>query len=173
MLNADRLRELLDYDCETGIFSHRKKRSGVPAAGMRAGCINIARGIPYERIKVDGKAYKSHRLAWLYVNGVFPEYEIDHINGNSLDNRICNLREVTSSGNCRNRTLRANNTSGVNGVNYQDGMWVVRITHNRKKINLGVFHKLEDAKKARLAAEAKYGYHTNHGRIKSEALPTK
>ena len=167
-MNIERLKELLFYSPETGVFSHRKKRTGVPYSGMKAGCINETRGVPYERIKVDGKAYKAHRLAWLYVNGKFPDGEIDHINGNTLDNRICNLREVSSEGNCRNRTKRADNKSGVTGVNFQCGKWVARITHNKKKVNLGSFNNLEDAKAARLKAEAEYGYHANHGRDKAE-----
>jgi hypothetical protein len=140
---------------------------------MKAGCVNEARGMPYEKIKVDGKVYKSHRLAWFYVNGKFPDGEIDHINGNTLDNRICNLRDVSSEGNCRNRTKRADNKSGVTGVLWYppSGKWQAAIVHNKKKIHLGYFVDIEDAKKARKEAEVKYGYHPNHGRDKADALP--
>lgn len=172
-MNVERLRELLSYDPETGVFSHQKKRTGVPYAGMKAGYVNESRGIPYERIKVDGKAYKTHRLAWLYVHGKFPDGEIDHINGNTLDNRICNLRDVTRQDNCKNRTKRSDNKSGVNGVVWYppSQKWQASIAHDKKTIHLGYFSDIECAKKARKEAEAKYGYHSNHGRLKAEALP--
>lgn len=170
-MNIERLKELLFYNPDTGVFSHRKKRTGVPYAGMKAGYVNESRGIPYERIKVDGKAYKTHRLAWFYVHGKFPDGEIDHINGNTLDNRICNLRDVTRQDNCKNRTIRSDSKSGVNGVRFQNGKWVARITHNGKRITLGSFEDLEQAKIARREAEEKYGYHANHGRNKVVTLP--
>lgn len=170
-MNIERLKELLFYNHETGVFFHRTRRTGVPHAGSKAGCINESRGISYERIKIDGKAYKSHRLAWLYVYGELPEGEVDHINGNTLDNRIANLRDVTRRENCMNKTKRADNSSGVTGVSKQNGKWVARISHNKKRILIGSFDSLEAAKESRKEAEVKYGYHSNHGRNKADALP--
>jgi len=90
---------LLTYDPYTGLFTwlvdaYSNKVKGKIAGSIKEGYINIS---------IDRKLYRAHRLAWLYVNGVFPS-EIDHINRVKSDNRICNLREVSRSENCQNRS---------------------------------------------------------------------
>lgn len=168
-MNVNRLKELLNYDESTGIFTHKKRRSGVPVAGAKAGCRvkNLDGGI-YEVITLDRKSYKAHRLAWLYCYGSMPAMQIDHCNGDSLDNRICNLRDVSPSENCKNRTLITTNKTGVNGVswNKKESKYQVTIMHERKNINLGMFDNLEDAKEARAKGDIKYNYHASHGRDK-------
>jgi hypothetical protein len=98
-LTAERLRELLDYDPQTGNLIWRQKAHGRPA-GEVAGC-RTSRG--YWRVGVDRVEYKAHRLVWLHVYGEWPSKQIDHINRNACDNRIENLRDVTASENLVNR----------------------------------------------------------------------
>ncbi len=165
------LKDLLFYNPETGVFLHRKRRTGVPFAGMVAGSVNTTRGEHYYQICLQGKNWKAHRLAWLYVYGEFPKGDIDHINGDRLDNRISNLRDVTKSENCKNKTLRVDNKSGVSGVYWNKGgaKWHVQIAVNGKRKHLGFFSDLDEAIRVRREAEVKYGYHSNHGRLKTES----
>jgi hypothetical protein len=102
--------------------------------------------------------------------GEWPNHEIDHINGDSLDNRICNLRDVTSQGNNRNMSLAKTNTSGVCGVRYKKdrSKWVALITLNNRQTHLGYYQDFFEAVCARKSAERKYGFHENHGRQKND-----
>ena len=93
MLEALRLRELLSYDPDTGLFRWSKNK-GSKDAGELAGCVS-PKG--YILIGIDGCLYLAHRLAWLYVHGEFPEKDIDHRDQDKSNNRICNLRLATSS----------------------------------------------------------------------------
>jgi hypothetical protein len=94
-------------------------------------------------------------LAWLYVQGVWPDAEIDHVNRIRDDNRIDNLRDVTRLQNCCNRN---DNTSSVAGVHWfkQDKKWRAQIWVVSKIKHLGYFANIEDAAEARRAAELKY-----------------
>ena len=119
----------------------------------------------YRVVKVKGKEYKVHRLIWQYFFGEKPNGHIDHINGNTLDNRIINLRVVDNATNSKNRSIQSNNKSGYHGINQlPSGNWRVRINHNKKRITIGTFKSFREAKVARLEAEIKYEYHNNHGR---------
>lgn len=177
MPSPELLRQLLEYDPETGSFIWRarplemfkaspgrsaevsqilwnSKNAGEPAfqARNRDG---------YLQGKILGKTYGSHRVAWAVYYGQWPDGEIDHINHNIADNRISNLRVVTRSGNMRNTALQSNNKSGVHGVTFRPGRgcWVVHI-HKRY---IGYFRHKEDAIAARRKAEVEHGYHVNHG----------
>lgn len=154
-LTAGRLRELLHYDPSTGAFTRRISTAPNARAGDLAGYPD---GAGYTQIRLDNKQYRSHRLAWLYMYGEWPEEQIDHINRNRLDNRICNLRDVTNKQNMQNAGKYSNNASGHTGVywNKRDSKWQAKIKHNRKNISLGYFDKLEDAVAARKAAEKLY-----------------
>ena len=88
-LTAERLRERLHYDAGTGVFT-RRVGSGHARAGDMAGTIHST---GYVRISIDGGKYTAHHLAWLYVHGVWPSDQIEHINRKRSDNRIANLRE--------------------------------------------------------------------------------
>lgn len=114
----------------------------------------------YWQIVVDGRSYRAHRLAWFYVNGVWPKNGLDHTNGIKVDNRIANLREATQAENNQNRSLDARNKSGHVGVSCRKdtNKWYARIMINRKEIRIGYFDFIEDAITAR--AEAKRKYHT-------------
>ena len=119
----------------------------------------------YLRVNISGERVLSHRLAWLYVYGVWP-LEIDHINGVKDDNRISNLRSVNRQTNLRNTKIRLLNTSGHVGVSMcsRSKKWFAYITNNGKKSHLGQFLKIQDAVNARKSAEERLGFHPNHGR---------
>lgn len=162
MITQERLKEVLLYDNIKGSFIWLAPRGRQPK-GSIAG-YDTKRG--YRGIKVDGACYFSHRLAYLYVEGVFPEYEIDHINGDRSDNRYDNLRSVTRSENHMNMGLTTNNSSGRIGVFWNNGKkrWTAKIEVNGKDIFLGHFKEFILASEARSIAEEKYGFHVNHGK---------
>tara|TARA_R100001244_G_C5089428_1_gene116025 strand:- start:21 stop:518 length:498 start_codon:yes stop_codon:yes gene_type:complete len=164
MITQKQLKELLHYNPDTGIFTNRVRRSQSSKIGDVAGC-NSADG--YLAIKISGKKYKGHRLAWLYVSGELPLNQIDHINGITSDNRIVNLRNVSHAENCKNQKLRNTNTSGITGVGWHKGnkKWLSKICVDDKIIHLGVFIDKFEAICARKSASNKYGFHQNHGRI--------
>ena len=147
-LTAARLRELFDYNPETGILvrkanSRRTDLIGKPVLGkpMVDGHLQVA---------VDGKRYLAHRLAWLHFYGRWPDAVIDHINGNPADNRIANLRDVSQAVNSQNRNgAQSNNKVGALGVNKIPSGYRARIKpRGAKAINLGVFRTLEEAQEA-------------------------
>ena len=150
-LKAERVREILDYFPETGEFRW-KVRSGSVKAGDVAGTPH-SRG--YIQIMVDGYIYLSHRLAWLYVYGYFPEAHIDHINCVKNDNRIANLREANYSENGQNiRKPRRSNKLGFLGVYLHNcGKFVAQIQVNGKNKNLGYFSTPGEAHAAYLGAK--------------------
>lgn len=159
-ITQSELKEALNYDPETGVFTWNINIGTRAKAGNTPS--NIRDG--YSRIKVNGKQYQAHRLAWLYVHGEWPR-QIDHINHIRSDNRLINLREVSVSDNTRNQTLSKKNTSGVCGVHWckRQNKWRSQINANGKRMTIGYFDKKEDAISARKAAEKEYGYHPNHG----------
>lgn len=143
-MTQQRLKELLNYDETTGVFVRLQTGPSV-RAGDIAGSGN---GRGYTRIYVDGKRWNAHHLAWLYVHGTWPTGEIDHINGEPSDNRICNLREATRSQNCANKTTV--NSTGYRGVYFRrrDNTYGAEITSKRVRIHLGTFKDAEEAHRA-------------------------
>ena len=114
-LTQKRLKELLHYDPETGIFTRIKKvRGGLGENPNEAGSIKTKHD--YRIIGIDNKSYKASRLAFLYMEGYFPENIVDHKNRIKSDDRYKNLRQVTQQCNVKNCSIRKNNKSGVSGV---------------------------------------------------------
>ena len=112
-LNQSRLKELLAYDPDTGVFTRLVKSNRNVRIGAVAGTCD-SKG--YGQISVDGKLYRAHRLAWLWMTGAWPVAQLDHRNGVRHDNRWENLREATNGENNQNAAIRSNNTSGFMGV---------------------------------------------------------
>ena len=142
MLTQARLKELLDYNSETGEFFWRKTLKGHVRANKRAGHLS---GDGYWIIGIDGKQYRAHRLAWLYMHGCFPKKELDHKNRNRSNGCIGELREANRGQNRANSKLQKNNRSGFKGV-YKDGnSWKAEVKSNGTKIYLGMFKTPEAA----------------------------
>jgi len=148
------IKSILDYDQDTGIFKWKVKKAARMNIGDIAGYLN-PKG--YVRISINLKVYSAHRLAWLYVIGELPAYQIDHINRVRSDNRFCNLRQATNKLNQENTNTRKDNSSGICGVNLrQNNKWIARIQHNSLRINLGTYATFEEAVQARRIAEKQY-----------------
>lgn len=166
MITQKELKTLLNYDPETGLFHWLVKPSIAVKIGDRAGSVLNKKPKPsYIAIKVKGKRYLAHKLAWLYCNGELPE-TIDHINGSTIDNRISNLRSVSQAENAKNLKKYKNNTTGIPGVHWHKSQsrWQSSIGVNGKLIYLGSFTDIDCAIEARKEAEVKYGFHQNHGK---------
>lgn len=162
-LSISRLMELLHYSPDTGHFTWIKRGCGVTIGRIAGGSMGN-RG--YRRIKIDGRMYLAHRLAWLYMKGSWPKDEIDHINMVRDDNRISNLREATRLQNSRNKKIRKDNSSGMKGVHFHKSTrkWQVTCGFNSKLIYLGLFDDMELADL--VASEFRSKYHvefSNHG----------
>jgi len=151
-LTAARLRELLDYDPLTGIFTNRARR-GRHAAGSVAGGLTD-RG--YIRIFVGGRSYRAHQLVWLHTHGRWPEDELDHHDRDKANNRLVNLREATRAFNTQNRIL----PDGGVAFDSERGQWRVRVRIGDRPTHLGRFGKHADA--ALVAHDARCIFHPGY-----------
>lgn len=161
------LKRLFNYDQETGVFTRKVKVNNFKAKeGCVAGSFVNKLRKQYWSISIRNKPYLCHRLAWLYVYGSLPKEEIDHIDGNGLNNSIGNLRCVSHQDNGKNVKLRKDNKSGVCGVAFDESnkRWFAQIRVDGKCVYLGRFIDKNDAIIARKAAEIKFNFHENHGR---------
>ena len=164
MITQEHLKNIFHYDENRGEFTRREISKQGRKKGEVAGCIDKSNG--YHNIVISGRKYRTHHLVWLYIYGVLPSDEIDHINHNRADNTPSNLREVSRIENTMNRIISKNNTSGVNGVSYkkESKKWQAQIRVKGHLKFLGYYLSIMDATKARREAEIKYGFHENHGR---------
>ena len=164
-LTQKELKEILRYNFDTGEFTWLARIARMIHVGDAAGYVTKC---GYSKIKIKGKLYFAHRLAWFYVYGSFPKGHIDHINHNTLDNRIDNLRDVSRRENMSNTLRRKDNKSGFTGVtrNKKRNKWIVQIKVNGHAKYLGSFNYLHDAISVRKQANIKYGFHENHGTTK-------
>ena len=155
MLTQAELKEILNYDPDTGVWTWKVDRSIKVKAGDRAGTIT-AKG--YRRITIFRKECRSARLAHFYMTGQWPKNEMDHINREPADDRWENLREFTSTQNNRNRGSFKNNTSGHKGVCWmkQNNKWRAQIWVDNKFKNLGLFNTIEEAVAVRKEAELEH-----------------
>lgn len=150
------------YDPETGELSRRVALQGglgVGRGSSKGFKLATKNGNGYLRVNLDGKKYYVHRLAWLYVYGVVPSGQIDHINGDRSDNRIANLREVTNQQNQENRRVpsKTNSTGflGVTRVYRKSGIrYIAQIMDGEKHVHIGTCHTPEEAHKMYVAKKA-------------------
>jgi len=153
-LTQSQLKELLSYDAGTGVFRWLKVP---PRSCLTVGCVAGGKEAGGGwRIKIDGKTYKAHRLAWLYEFGKFPSAFIDHINGFRTDNSLVNLREATNQQNQQNiKKAAKSSTHGVLGATWNCEMekWCARIKSETKRIHLGYFDSAYEAGQAYLKAK--------------------
>lgn len=148
MLTKDRLKEIVIYDPETGLFTWRFNRSN-KKAGEIAGCLSP---LGYVLLRLEKKLYKAHRLAWLYVYGEWPNGDIDHINSVKSDNRIANIRDTTRAENKQNMVrAHKDNSCGTLGVTSHRDKFVAQITHEGRRIYIGIYKTIEQAHAAYIA----------------------
>jgi hypothetical protein len=152
-VSPKRIREVLDYDPETGTLRWKSRPTARPSwnarfTGKVAGHKDKATG--YIAVRIDGKLLLAHRVAWAHMYGEWPEDEIDHRNRSGSDNRLINIRPATRNDNLGNRQVPYNSKSGVKGVswNAQKQKWVVRIIREGKRYYFGSHASLEAAKDA-------------------------
>jgi hypothetical protein len=164
MITQEILKERFDYNPETGLFI---RLTQVQGCRYRPGTVVETKDTKgYIIIGYNMKTYKAHRLAWLYVHGYLPIVDIDHINRDTSDNRLVNLREVTHEVNMQNQSKRSTNTSGITGVYYDTApshanrtkKWRACIMVAGKHIHLGWTHTKEEAIKLRDEANIKYNF---------------
>lgn len=152
-LSADQLREIINYDPESGMFTWR-----IPRRKIRVG--EIAGGVGsygYWYIRTHGKLYGSHILAWLYMTGEWPSEDIDHRDTDRSNNRWNNLREASRAENLRNARAHRDSKAQFKGIcwNKQRSKWVAKICVNYKQINLGLFETPQEAHAAYVEASKK------------------
>lgn len=129
-VTVERLREMLSYDPDSGVFTWKKARGG-RYVGRKAGTICKS---GYAYIWIDGKSYRASRLAWFYMTGAWPSQQIDHIDRRRSNDRFTNLRQADNSLNMANRKAQ--------------------IQHNKKKIWLGERATPQEAHQLYLEAAA-------------------
>lgn len=188
-INAELLKELLSYDPSNGLMMW----IGVPDEDYFDGTLRPARALrlsfekkkllkPAFRVKA-GNYYRggflnqehlAHRVVWaIHNNGIDSSYQIDHINGNGFDNRLENIRLVSTKENAKNKSKPSNNTSGFIGVSFnkKDKTWDAYIKINRRRKYLGGYKDINKAIDARREAEKVLNFHNNHGRLLEKYEP--
>ena len=155
-LTQEKLLDLIIYDSETGQFSLRKKMGRWPAGFV----VGFTRKDGYRDVSVCGRRYLAHRLAWFYTHGTWPADQIDHVNGNRSDNRLCNLREASKSENMRNNPGHSCRSSSHRGVGcrreYGKEKWYAQIRKDGLTVKVSGFETEAQAIVERLRLEAEY-----------------
>ncbi|WP_282595028.1 HNH endonuclease signature motif containing protein [Mesorhizobium amorphae] len=149
-LTAERARELLHYNPETGALTWR-----VPRGCQRGALAGTRTSEGYTQVEIDYRLYRAHRVIWLMQTGKWPKQLLDHRNGMRADNRWRNLREATPLQNARNRRPGKSNSSGTVGVSYLTSLqrWEAYIGLDNRCVSLGRFVEKDEAISARRQAE--------------------
>lgn len=163
-ISQERLKEVLDYNPCTGIFTWMIRIGARANIGVKPGTVDNG---GYLKIVINGQAFMAHRLAWIYVyGGDISSSEVDHINGDRLDNRIENLRLANRNENSWNQKIKASNTSGVKGVSWDKTAkkWRAQCMVNGVKCFIGRFNSISDAERAVVSFREKFhGKFVNNG----------
>lgn len=155
MIDQETVKKLFHYDAQSGMLLWRNGNGRNVKPWQQANSLN-SNG--YYAVKINGINYSVHRIIWLYVNGKFPNGDIDHKNRIRNDNRLCNLRDVSRTDNAQNISLPRHNKSGHIGVSWfkKHKAWTVYIKVNKKNKWLGCYKNLNDAIAARKAGERQF-----------------
>ena len=150
------------YDKTTGLFTRSGRKIGSHTKPKRS-------GNQYIQLSFFKKAYKAHRVAFFYVNGVWPQEEVDHINGDGTDNRWVNLRCCSRFENQRNKRFKSPSKHGIRGVRFRTDKkrWIASICGEENRIDKTFKSKIE-AIEWRKKMELEMGYTVNHGDIMNE-----
>jgi hypothetical protein len=176
-LSIEYLHECFNYNYETGILRWKTRprkhfirdvdwrRWNTQNAGNEAGREKQHGNRTYRIVCISSRQYMVHRVAFAMFHGEWPENQVDHFDGNGLNNRPSNLRPSDTSLNLRNSHMYSNNKSGFNGVHWNkiERKWEVHININKKPHYLGRFADIESAIKVRVNAEQSHGYTNRHG----------
>ncbi len=171
-LSQEIIKELIYYNPKTGLAYWRNRplkyfqHCQYPRAQQKSWntrhsdkCICCRDKKGYLQTTIFNKYYLLHRLIWLYMEGYFPENDIDHKDRNPPNNKWDNLRHTSRSCNIKNQRKRISNTSGITGVYWhKEEFWYSRIYAQNRRINLGSYKNFDDAVKARYRAEIKYEF---------------
>lgn len=159
MSYIDKIKSVIEYNQETGVFTWKVKR-GCMSAGSVAGSLQ-SNG--YLRLQVLGDEFLAHRLAFLMMTGSIPD-EVDHLDGDRINNSWSNLRAASRTENCHNTSLRVNNKSGFKNVNWHPGMrkWEVQVRVEGMKCRFGYYDDIELADL--VAQEVRSKYHKEFAR---------
>jgi hypothetical protein len=155
--SQDDLKSWLRYDPATGLWTWLVAMSRRCKIGGIAGSLGDQ---GYWVIRLNGRLYKAHRLAWFYMKGEWPSDDIDHENTIRLDGRWSNLRKANKAQTCQNRSNRSDNTAGIKGVSWHRriGRWQAQIQIAGKKKFLGYYEiKAEAGLAYAVAAHASFG----------------
>jgi hypothetical protein len=140
------------FDYKDGYLYWKNNRKSNKVKDKKAGCLNIN---GYYNLTINYKSYKMHRLIFMWHFGFLPN-EIDHIDGNPLNNQIENLRAASRSQNQQNKKIQKNNTSGFKGVYKHKDKWRVRLMINKKSKSFGLYDDIELAQLVAIEARNKY-----------------
>jgi len=153
-VSHDEIKRRFVYDPVNGKLNYRIAPPNQPQSlvGTEAGYIRDCKYGKYRVVKIGKVAVYAHRLIWFYIFGEWPKGQIDHHNGNKLDNRVVNFRVSTQSQNKSNSKKPRSNTSGYKGVVKCGLRWKAQITHQQKVIYLGLYDTREAAHEAYVAA---------------------
>lgn len=165
MLTSKVLKYISDnfkYNKDTGIVERFDLGVGVNRFGYLS---KSSKHRSYVRFSVCNKSLYAHRIAYFLIKNEMPLGEIDHIDGNGMNNKWSNIRVVTHSGNAKNQKKNERNKSGVTGVHWDsvNNKWYAQITVDNKPVFLGRHKEKRLAELSRIKAEKKYGFHGNHG----------
>ena len=152
LLTQERLKELLHYDPETGVFTRRTSTGGKFSGSVCGAPQNMG----YTQIMVDKANYLAHRLAWLYVNGVWPAFHVDHIDGCRTNNAFSNLRDADRSTNAQNtHKSHIDNATGLLGASYDKARnkFSANIFSSGRRLHIGRFSTAKEAHEAYIKAK--------------------
>ena len=170
VLDVNYIKNTFSYNPINGEAVRISKGKGVRRIGVSLGSVHLCGGKTrkeksYIRMPVKCKPVYLHRVAWVLMTGEQPPIEIDHIDGDGLNNKWENLRAGNHSENMKNQKRHKNSKFETMGITLRkdNGKYRARIMVNGATIDLGQYDTYQDAKNARLEAVRKYNFHPNHG----------